>query len=40
MITPGGIMITTREVVAAKHAGINRLKQSLPTLKDVRIVVE
>ena len=39
MIMPTGLVITTREVVDAKHASIDRLRKSLPNLKDIYIVV-
>lgn len=40
VITPTGIVITTREVAAEKKAAVKRLKKSLPNLKDARIIVE
>jgi len=33
----GALVITTRDVVARKHAGIERLQQALPNLKEVKI---
>ncbi len=33
----GSLVITTREVVAIRHAGVNRLQQALPNLEKVRI---
>ena len=39
MIMPTGLVITTREVVDAKHASIDRLRKSLPNLKGMYVVV-
>jgi hypothetical protein len=40
MITPAGLVITTRNKVDAKLAGIDRLRESLPNLKEVYFVVD
>ncbi|MFZ5831465.1 MAG: hypothetical protein ACOY3P_15380 [Planctomycetota bacterium] len=40
MITPDGLVITTKEIADEKQAAINRLKQALPNLKAAYLVVE
>jgi len=39
-ITPGGILVTTKEVVESDLAVVGRLKKSLPNLKKVRVCVD
>ncbi|MEE8452002.1 MAG: hypothetical protein V3R99_08815 [Thermoguttaceae bacterium] len=40
MITPDGIVITTKEIVDKELAGVARLRKSLPNLKKVRVCVD